>query len=195
MPPHEIAFREFAIEEEFHADWDKAAMWEYTSRSDEEVVRAYSMANYPGEKGVIMLNVRVAMPPATAPPGTPPGVVSSWIFHLKAGDEVTISGPYGEFFINESEAEMIYIGRGAGMAPVGAISLSHVALPFPLDDPLYGARPPGSDDALHLGHIAFQGERGLLQIPADWLLRLRHNPFYAYLERRSIEWLGATSAD
>jgi alpha-beta hydrolase superfamily lysophospholipase len=73
--------------------------------------------------------------------------------------------------------------------PVGVISLSHVALPFAIDDPLYGARPPDSDDALHLGHIAFQGERGLLQIPADWLVRLRHNPFYPYLERRSIEWI------
>ena len=118
VPPHEIAFREFAIEEEFHADWDKASMWEYTSKSDKEVERAYSMASYPAEKGIIMLNVRIAMPPATAPPGTPPGVVSSYIFNLKPGDEVTISGPYGEFFINETDAEMIYIGRGAGMAPL-----------------------------------------------------------------------------
>jgi alpha-beta hydrolase superfamily lysophospholipase len=75
--------------------------------------------------------------------------------------------------------------------PVGVISLSHVALPFAVDDPLYGARPPDSEDALHLGHIAFQGERGLLKIPADWLLRLRHNPFYAYLEDRAVEWVDA----
>jgi alpha-beta hydrolase superfamily lysophospholipase len=73
--------------------------------------------------------------------------------------------------------------------PVGAISLSHVALPFPVDDPLYGARPPDSDDALHLGHIAFQGERGLLKIPADWLVRLRHNPFYTFMERRTLSWI------
>jgi alpha-beta hydrolase superfamily lysophospholipase len=79
--------------------------------------------------------------------------------------------------------------------PVGVISLSHVALPFPLDDPLYGARPSGSEDALHLGHIAFQGERGLLQFPADWLLRIRHNPFYDYLERRSLEWLEGAVSD
>jgi alpha-beta hydrolase superfamily lysophospholipase len=73
--------------------------------------------------------------------------------------------------------------------PVGAISLSHVALPFPVDDPLYGERPPDSDDALHLGHIAFQGERGLLKLPADWLLRLRHNPFYAFMEHRALDWI------
>ncbi len=78
--------------------------------------------------------------------------------------------------------------------PVGVISLSHVALPFAVDDPLYGARPEGSEHALHLGHIAFQGERGLLRFPADWLLRIRHNPFYEYLERRSIDWIEAGRA-
>ena len=76
--------------------------------------------------------------------------------------------------------------------PPGAISLSHVALPFPSDDPLYGARPPDSDDVLHLGDIAFQGERGLLLFPADWLLRLRHNPFYDYLEQRAVDWVEAS---
>jgi Na+-transporting NADH:ubiquinone oxidoreductase subunit F len=118
VPPHEVAFREFDIDEEFRPDWEKAGMWEYSSKSDGEVVRAYSIANYPGETGIVMLNVRIAMPPATAPKDTPPGVVSSYIFDLKPGDEVTISGPYGEFFIKESDAEMIYIGRGAGMAPL-----------------------------------------------------------------------------
>jgi len=82
------------------------------------VVRAYSMANYPGEKGVIMLNVRVASPPPNAPEDTPPGIMSSYIFDLKPGDEVTISGPYGEFFIQETDTEMVYIGGGAGMAPL-----------------------------------------------------------------------------
>ena len=76
--------------------------------------------------------------------------------------------------------------------PPGAISLSHVALPFPSDDPLYGARPGDSDDVLHLGDIAFQGERGLLLFPADWLLRLRHNPFYDYLEQRALDWVEAS---
>ncbi len=118
VPPHEVSFRDFDVEDEFRPDWEKAAMWEYVSKSDGEVVRAYSMANYPGETGIVMLNVRIAMPPATAPPETPPGVVSSYIFNLKPGDEITISGPYGEFFIKESDAEMIYIGRGAGMAPL-----------------------------------------------------------------------------
>jgi Na+-transporting NADH:ubiquinone oxidoreductase subunit F len=118
VPPHEIGFREFDIDEEFRPDWEKAGMWEYSSKSDVEVVRAYSMANYPGETEIVMLNVRIATPPATAPAGTPPGVASSYIFNLKPGDEVTVSGPYGEFFIKESDAEMIYIGRGAGMAPL-----------------------------------------------------------------------------
>jgi Na+-transporting NADH:ubiquinone oxidoreductase subunit F len=118
VPPHEVAFREFDIDEEFRPDWEKAGMWEYSSKSEVEVVRAYSMANYPGETGIVMLNVRIAMPPATAPEGTPPGVVSSYLFNLKPGDEVTVSGPYGEFFIKDSDAEMIYIGRGAGMAPL-----------------------------------------------------------------------------
>ena len=76
--------------------------------------------------------------------------------------------------------------------PRGVISLSHVALPFPPDDPLYGRRQPGNDDILHLGQMAFQGERGLLKFSADWLLRLRHNPFYDFQERRVIEWVGGT---
>ena len=74
--------------------------------------------------------------------------------------------------------------------PRGVISLSHVALPFPPDDPLYGQRPPGNEDVLFLGQMAIQGERGLLKLPSDWLLRLRHNPFYDYLERRVLEWVG-----
>ena len=82
------------------------------------MIRAYSMANYPGEKGIIMLNVRVASPPPRAPEDTPPGKMSSYIFGLKPGDEVTISGPYGEFFIKDTDNEMVYIGGGAGMAPL-----------------------------------------------------------------------------
>ena len=118
VPPHEINYKDFDIEEEYHEDWDKFNIWQYVSKVDEEVVRAYSMANYPGEKGIIMLNVRVASPPPRAPEGTPPGKVSSYIFSRKPGDKVTISGPYGEFFINDSDAEMVYIGGGAGMAPL-----------------------------------------------------------------------------
>ena len=118
VPPYELDFKDFDIEEEFRPDWDKANMWECTSKLEETIVRAYSMASYPGEKGQIMLNVRIAMPPPSAPPGTPPGQATSYIFNLKPGDTATISGPYGEFFIRETESEMIYIGRGAGMAPL-----------------------------------------------------------------------------
>ncbi len=117
-PPHTVHYKDFVIEKEFHEDWDKYNIWQYTSKVDEPVIRAYSMANYPGEKGIIMLNVRVASPPPRAPAGTPPGKMSSYIFGLKPGDKVTISGPYGEFFIKDTKAEMVYIGGGAGMAPL-----------------------------------------------------------------------------
>ncbi|MCG6155613.1 NADH:ubiquinone reductase (Na(+)-transporting) subunit F [Rubinisphaera margarita] len=117
-PPHELTYQNFEVEERFRGDWDKYNLWKIKSVVKEPVVRAYSMANYPGEKGIIMLNVRVATPPPRAPEGTPPGKMSSYIFNLKAGDEVTISGPYGEFFIKDTESEMIYIGGGAGMAPL-----------------------------------------------------------------------------
>ena len=118
VPPHELEYKTFDIEEEYHGDWDKFDVWRYKSKVEETTIRAYSMANYPGEKGIIMLNVRVASPHPRAPEGTPPGKVSSYIFNLKPGDECTISGPYGEFFIKETEAEMVYIGGGAGMAPL-----------------------------------------------------------------------------
>ncbi len=117
-PPHVVNYKDFDIEEEYHPDWDNFNVWDNISTVDETVIRAYSMANYPGEKGIIMLNVRVASPPPRSPKGTPPGKMSSYIFNLKPGDEVTISGPYGEFFIKETPAEKIYIGGGAGMAPL-----------------------------------------------------------------------------
>ncbi len=117
-PPHTVHYKDFIVEKDFHEDWDKYNIWRYTSKVDEPVIRAYSMANYPGEKGIIMLNVRVASPPPRAPEDTPPGKMSSYIFNLKPGDKVTISGPYGEFFIKDTKAEMVYIGGGAGMAPL-----------------------------------------------------------------------------
>ncbi|QDT69033.1 Na(+)-translocating NADH-quinone reductase subunit F [Planctomycetes bacterium MalM25] len=117
-PPHEVHYKDFDIGEEYREDWDKYDVWRYVSKVDEETIRAYSMANYPGEKGIIMLNVRVASPPPRAPEGTPPGKMSSYIFNCKPGDKVTISGPYGEFFIKDTDAEMVYIGGGAGMAPL-----------------------------------------------------------------------------
>ena len=108
--------------DKFKSDWDKFGLWPLVMKNDEEVVRAYSMASYPAEGRRIMLNVRVATPPwdraRNAWMNVNPGVASSYIFNLKEGDKAIISGPYGEFFINESEAEMLYIGGGAGMAPM-----------------------------------------------------------------------------
>ena len=118
IPPHEIEYKTFDIADEYHPDWDQFDVWRYKSKVDETVIRAYSMANYPGEEGIIMLNVRIASPPPRGPDNIPPGKASSYIFNLKPGDEVTISGPYGEFFIKDTEAEMIYVGGGAGMAPL-----------------------------------------------------------------------------
>lgn len=117
-PPHELQYKEFDVEEEYRGDWDKFKLWDTTSVVKDTTVRAYSMANYPEEKGIIMLNVRVATAPPRSPAGTPPGIMSSWIFNLKPGDEVKISGPYGEFFAKDTEAEMVFIGGGAGMAPM-----------------------------------------------------------------------------
>jgi Na+-transporting NADH:ubiquinone oxidoreductase subunit F len=116
-PPHELDFKDFDIEEEFRKDWDKYNVWQYKSKVTEPIVRAYSMANFPLEKGIIMLNVRIATPPPHLP-NVPPGQMSSYIFNLKPGDKVTISGPYGEFFAKATDNEMVFIGGGAGMAPM-----------------------------------------------------------------------------
>jgi Na+-transporting NADH:ubiquinone oxidoreductase subunit F len=116
-PPHLLNYADFNVEDEYKEDWDKYNLWRYKSKVDEDIIRAYSMANYPEEKGIIMLNVRVATPPPSNP-DAPPGQMSSYIFNLKPGDKVTISGPYGEFFAKDTEAEMIFIGGGAGMAPM-----------------------------------------------------------------------------
>ncbi|MHC4225263.1 MAG: NADH:ubiquinone reductase (Na(+)-transporting) subunit F, partial [Planctomycetota bacterium] len=116
-PPHLVRYKDFEVEQEYRADWDKFDLWRFESKVGEPVVRAYSMANYPEEKDVIMLNVRIASPPPSRP-DVPPGLMSSWIFGLAPGDEVVISGPYGEFFARETDAEMCFIGGGAGMAPM-----------------------------------------------------------------------------
>jgi Na+-transporting NADH:ubiquinone oxidoreductase subunit F len=113
-----IDFKDFAIETEYREDWDKFNLWKYKSVEPEETVRAYSMANYPEEHGIIMLNVRIATPHPKAGPEIPPGKMSSYIFNLKPGDEVTISGPFGEFFARDTKKEMIFVGGGAGMAPM-----------------------------------------------------------------------------
>ncbi|WP_410172317.1 NADH:ubiquinone reductase (Na(+)-transporting) subunit F [Halopseudomonas aestusnigri] len=116
-PPHEVHYKDFDIQPEFRGDWDKFNLWKYVSKVDETTIRAYSMANYPEEKGLVKFNIRVASPP----PGRddlPPGKMSSWVFSLKPGDKVTVYGPFGEFFARDTDAEMVFIGGGAGMAPM-----------------------------------------------------------------------------
>ncbi len=117
-PPHELKYTEFDIEEKFREDWDQATLWRYESKVTEPVMRAYSMASYPEEKGIIMLNVRIATPPFGATDGIPTGKMSSYIFNLKPKNKVTISGPFGEFFARETDNEMVFVGGGAGMAPM-----------------------------------------------------------------------------
>ena len=117
-PPHTVHYKDFEVAREYRPDWDRFNLWRYTSTVSEPVERAYSMANYPEELGIIMLNVRVASPPPRAPENTPPGKMSSYIFNLKPGDEVEIAGPFGEFFAKDTKTEMVFIGGGAGMAPM-----------------------------------------------------------------------------
>jgi Na+-transporting NADH:ubiquinone oxidoreductase subunit F len=121
-PPHVAEYKNFDVEDEYRGDWDKFGMWGFVSTVKETVVRAYSMANYPGEEGIIMLNVRIASPPwdraKNAWAQVPPGIMSSYIFDLKEGDDVVISGPFGEFFAKDTKSEMVFIGGGAGMAPM-----------------------------------------------------------------------------
>jgi Na+-transporting NADH:ubiquinone oxidoreductase subunit F len=116
-PPHELRYKDFDIAEEYHPDWDTYDVWRYESKVNEETIRAYSMANYPEEKGLIMLNVRIATPPPRDET-IPPGIMSSYIWSLKPGDKVKISGPFGEFFAKDTDHEMVFIGGGAGMAPM-----------------------------------------------------------------------------
>jgi len=122
VPKYETSFRDFAIEEEFRGDWDAYKMWDLSIKNSEETFRAYSMANYPAEKNLIKLNIRIATPPWDNMKkqfrNVPPGICSSYIFSRKPGDKVSISGPYGEFHIKNTSSEMIYIGGGAGMAPL-----------------------------------------------------------------------------
>ena len=113
-----LSFAKFDIEKEYRPDWDNYKIWDLVANNDESVFRAYSMANHPAEGNKVMLNVRIATPPPPLWEEVPPGLASSYIFNLKQGDKVTISGPYGEFFIKETDREMVYIGGGAGMAPM-----------------------------------------------------------------------------
>lgn len=116
-PPHALSYRDFAIEPEFREEWDKFDLWRFRSVVTEPVERAYSMANYPLEKGILLFTIRVVFPPDYRE-DIPPGKMSSWLFGLKPGDRVTVAGPYGEFFARETGNEMCLIGAGAGMAPL-----------------------------------------------------------------------------
>jgi Na+-transporting NADH:ubiquinone oxidoreductase subunit F len=119
-PPHHLKFSDFKIDDRFRDEWDRYKMWDYESHVTEPVSRAYSMASYPLERELIKLNVRIATPPPGSDAGVPPGKMSSFIFGLMPGDTVTISGPYGEFFAQPTDNEMVFIGGGAGMAPMRA---------------------------------------------------------------------------
>ncbi len=116
VPPHEVRYADYEIDEQYRGDWDHFGLFRKVSKVNDTTIRAYSMANYPEEKGVIKFNIRIATPP----PGTdfPPGKMSSYVFGLKPGDRVKVFGPYGEFFAKDTDAEMVFIGGGAGMAPM-----------------------------------------------------------------------------
>lgn len=116
VPPHHVKFKDFEIEPEYRGDWERFGFFNLESKVDDTTIRAYSMANYPEEKGIVKFNIRIATPP----PGSkhPPGQMSSYVFSLKPGDKIAVFGPFGEFFAKDTEAEMIFIGGGAGMAPM-----------------------------------------------------------------------------
>ncbi|MBV1932121.1 MAG: NADH:ubiquinone reductase (Na(+)-transporting) subunit F, partial [Porticoccaceae bacterium] len=116
-PAYHVKFSDFDVEEEYRGDWEHFGFFNLESKVDEPVIRAYSMANYPEEKGIVKFNIRIA----TAPPrteGLPPGQMSSYVFNLKPGDKMKIYGPFGEFFAKDTDKEMVFIGGGAGMAPM-----------------------------------------------------------------------------
>ena len=124
IPPYDIKYADYDIDEKFRGDWDHFDMWSLTCKNDTETIRAYSMANYPAEGNIITLNVRIATPPMDRATHkwlpVSPGISSSYIFSLKPGDKVRMSRPYGDFHIQDTDAEMLYIGGGAGMAPLRA---------------------------------------------------------------------------
>ena len=116
-PPFHVRFRDFDIPEQFRGDWERFGLFDLETSARETVVRAYSMANYPEERGVLKFNVRIATPPPDSK-GVMPGLMSSYVFGLKPGDRFTVFGPFGDFFAKETDAEMVFVGGGAGMAPM-----------------------------------------------------------------------------
>lgn len=123
IPKYDIKFSDMDIEPEYRDEWDKFKLWDLTCKNEEETIRAYSMANHPAEGNIVMLNIRIATPPFDRAAGgwakgIKPGISSSYIFSLKPGDKVKVSGPYGDFHILDTKREMLYVGGGAGMAPL-----------------------------------------------------------------------------
>lgn len=116
-PPHHVKYKDFDIEPEYRADWERFGFFDLESKVDETVIRAYSMANYPEERGIVKFNIRCATPPPGSK-GIPPGQMSSYTFSLKPGDTIKVYGPFGEFFAKDTNAEMVFVGGGAGMAPM-----------------------------------------------------------------------------
>jgi len=116
VPPHEVEYKNFEIEERFRGDWEKFGLFNHKSKCDKTTIRAYSMANYPDEKGMIKFNIRIATPPPRS--NHPPGIMSSYVFNMKPGDKIKVFGPFGEFFAKDTDNEMVFIGGGAGMAPM-----------------------------------------------------------------------------
>lgn len=116
-PPYHVKFSDFVIEEEYRGDWEHFGFFNLECKTTEPVIRAYSMANYPEEKGLVKFNIRIATPPPGSK-GIQPGLMSSYVFDLKPGDKITVYGPFGEFFARDTDAEMVFIGGGAGMAPM-----------------------------------------------------------------------------
>lgn len=146
VPPVEVDYKDMIIEEKFRPDWDKLNMWNLKMKNPEPIFRAYSMANHPAEGNIVMLNIRIATPPWDRSKNqfmnVNPGICSSYIFSRKPGDKVMVSGPYGEFHIKPTEKEMIYIGGGAGMAPLRShiFHLFHTAKTNRKVSYWYGAR-------------------------------------------------------
>lgn len=116
-PAYHVKFKDFDIEPQYRGDWEHFKFFDMESKVDEPVIRAYSMANYPEERGIVKFNIRIATPPPRTQ-GLPPGKMSSYVFSLKPGDKITVYGPFGEFFAKDTKAEMVFVGGGAGMAPM-----------------------------------------------------------------------------
>lgn len=116
-PPHHVKYKDFVVEDEYRGDWERFGFFNLESKVNDTTIRAYSMANYPEERGVVKFNIRIATPPPGSQ-GIPPGIMSSYVFNLKPGDKIKVYGPFGEFFAKDTDAEMVFIGGGAGMAPM-----------------------------------------------------------------------------